>query len=95
MRLVPAFPHDDVPPERVRLRMDRVRRLGSLGIGVYAYLCEVVTEPLFRAGPAGCVQRPAWGAKDRRDAGRDLGLTGRAVAGPVGRLTLIVVACTR
>ena len=95
VRLVPALPHHDVPPERVRLRVDRVRRLGGLGIGVYAYMLEVVTESLLDGGPGGRVQSPARGTKDRRDAGRDLRRTGCAVAGPVDRLILIVVAGTR
>jgi hypothetical protein len=43
VRLVPALPHHDVPPDRVRLRVDRVRRLGGLGIGVDPYLPELVT----------------------------------------------------
>jgi hypothetical protein len=95
VRLVHSLTHYNVPPERVRLRMNRMRRLSGLGIGVDLYLPEVVTQPLLQIRPSGRVQRPARGAKDLGDAEWNLRRSGRAVARPVGRLTLIVVARTR
>lgn len=94
IRLIPALPHHDMPPEREGLRVDRAGRLRRPGIGVYSNVREVVTEPALHLGPGRGVQSLTRSAQDTCHDRGDSGRAARTVAETMDLLCLIVVAGT-